>query len=382
MLAALSVQVRGIAGVYQVYELSGSAFQLGVTSFLQALPFVLFGLFAGVIADSFDRKKLLLLSFLLQVVPGLLLALLTLSGTVRVWHIYTLGFIGAAVEVFSWPARAAMVPRLVPPPVLMNAVAINTMIIQTSFLAGPAIGGFLIDRSGLVATYLIGAMAFVPAALAILLVRTPGAPEGGRRAIGLRSLWEGVEFIWIQRIVLSLFLLDFGVTLVGFYRPLLPVLAADLFRVGATGLGILYAAPSIGSLLGSMAVLAAGDARRKGVLVIVAALCFAGGLALLGVSRWFWLSAAAAVLLGFTDSISVAVRRTVVQLLAPDAMLGRASGLMVVFAQATNGLGALLAGAAAQAIGAPTALLAGSAACVVIVFGISRAIPQLWAYRS
>ena len=382
MLAALSVQVRNVASIFQVYELSGSPFQLGITAFLQALPFVLFGLFAGAVADAFDRKKLLFTSFVLQLVPGLALALLTLAGTVQVWHIYALGFLGAWVEVFSWPARSALIPRLVPPSILMNAVAINTMIIQTSFLVGPAIGGFLIDRSGLPATYLISMLLFVPAAFAVILVRTSGRPGGERRRVNIRSIWEGIEFIWIQRIILSLFLLDFGVVLVGFYRPILPIFATDIFQVGASGLGVLYAAPSVGSLLGSMALLMAGNIRRKGASVVIAALCFAGSLALLGAAQWFWMGVVAVVILGFADSVSVAIRRTVVQLLAPDQMLGRASSLIVVFAQTTNGLGALLAGAAAQWVGAPNALLIGSALCFVIIFGICRAIPQLWSYKS
>jgi predicted MFS family arabinose efflux permease len=126
----------------------------------------------------------------------------------------------------------------------------------------------------------------------------------------------------------------------------------------------------------------AGDVKRKGVLVIVAALFFAGALALLGVSRWFWMALGAVMLLGFTDSISVAIRRTVVQLLAPDEMLGRAASLITVFAQTTNGLGALLAGIAAEYWGAPNALLVGSSLCFLMIFATCVAIPQLWRYRS
>jgi MFS family permease len=126
----------------------------------------------------------------------------------------------------------------------------------------------------------------------------------------------------------------------------------------------------------------AGDVKRKGVLVIVAALFFAGGLTLLGISQWFWMALMAVALLGFADSISVAIRRTVVQLLAPDGMLGRAASLITVFAQTTNGLGALLAGVAAQYLGAPNALLVGSALCFVMIMGICIAIPQLWRYKS
>ena len=380
ILNALAVQVRNVASAYQVYELTGSPFQLGLTGFLQALPFVVFGLFAGAVADAFNRKTLVVLSAGLQLVPCVALAFLTSTGAIRIWHIYLLSLLGAFLEVFNWPARAAMIPRMVPQALLMNAVTMNSMIIQTSFLLGPAIGGVLIDYIDLAHTYFVSAALVVPAIFAILSMRSSGEPEGARRTVNLRSIIEGVEFIWIQRIILSLFVLDFGVTLFGFYRPILPIFAADVFKMGASGLGTLYAAPSAGSLLGSIALLMMGDLRCKGISVVVAAIFFAASLALLGIAQWFWLAVAAVILLGFTDSISVAIRRTVVQLLAPDRMLGRASSLITVFAQATNALGALLAGVAAQFMGAPNALLVGSALCLLMIFAICGAIPQLWRY--
>jgi MFS family permease len=379
---AVAIQVRNVAGLYQVYEISGSPFQLGLTGFFQAFPFVIFGLFAGAVADSFDRKKLLIATVSIQFIPSLLLGIVTVTGTVQVWHVYTLGFLGTLVEVFNWPARSALIPRLVPRSLLMNAVTLNTIIIQLSFLLGPAIGGILIDGVGLSTTYFITNAMLIPAAIAILAMRTSGIPEGERRRVNLRSIFEGIEFIWIQRIILSLFLLDFGVTLVGFYRPILPILTADVFDTGASGLGVLYGAPSLGAIVGSMALLMMGDVRRKGILVVIAALIFAGSLALLGVAEWFWMAVGATLILGFADSVSVAIRRTVVQIMAPDGMLGRASSLITVFAQATNGLGAILAGVAAHYVGAPNALLLGSFLCFVMISVICIAIPQLWRYNS
>jgi MFS family permease len=379
---AVAIQVRNVAGMYQVYDISGSALQLGLTGFLQALPFVIFGLFAGAVADVFDRKRLLVVTVAVQLIPSFLLGVLTMTGAIEVWHIYTLGFFGALVEVFNWPARSALIPRLVPQSFMMNAVTLNTIIIQASFLFGPALGGVLIDHSGLVSSYFLTIAIFIPAGGAIFAMRTSGIPQGERRKVNLRSIFEGIEFIWIQRIILSLFLLDFGVTLVGFYRPILPIFAADVFKTGASGLGVLYGAPSLGAIIGSFVLLMIGDVRRMGMLVVGAALVFAASLALLGLSNWYWMAVAATLILGFSDSVSVAVRRTVVQVLAPDGMLGRASSLITAFAQATNGLGAILAGVAAEHFGAPNALLIGSGLCFIMIFAISAAIPQLWRYRS
>lgn len=382
VFAAIAVQIRNVANLYQVYELSGSSFQLGLTGFFQALPHVIFGLFAGVLADAFDRKKLIAVTHCLHLVPSLALAFLTATGAVQVWHIYLFGLISSFIEVFAWPARAAIIPRLVPLSHLMNAITLNSMILQSSFLFGPAIAGLLIDYSGLAPTYFYSAVLLIPATGAVLAVRSSGQPEGGRRPVSLRSMIEGVEFIWAQRIILSLFLLDFGVTLVGFYRPILPIFAGSVFNMGATGLGILYAAPALGALLGSTSLLMAGDLKRKGPSAVIAALFFAAGLALLGFSKWFWMAVAAVMILGFMDSISVGIRRTVVQLLAPDTMRGRAASLITVFAQSTNALGALLAGSASQLLGAPNALVLGGIFCVLMIIAIHRAIPQLWRYRS
>ena len=382
VLAAIAAQVRNVANLYQVYELSGSSFQLGLTGFFQALPHVIFGLFAGVLADAFDRKKLIAVTHCLHLAPSLALAFLTATGAIQVWHIYLFGLISSFIEVFAWPARSAIIPRLVPLSHLMNAITLNSMILQSSFLFGPAIAGILIDYSGLAPTYFYSAVLLIPATGAVLAVRSSGQPEGGRRPVSLRSMIEGVEFIWAQRIILSLFLLDFGVTLVGFYRPILPIFAGSVFNMGATGLGILYAAPAVGALLGSTSLLMAGDLKRKGPSAVVAALFFAAGLALLGFSKWFWMAVAAVMILGFMDSISVGIRRTVVQLLAPDTMRGRAASLITVFAQSTNALGALLAGSASQLLGAPNALVLGGIFCILMIIAIHRAIPQLWRYRS
>jgi MFS family permease len=382
VLAAIASQIRNVASLYQVYEISGSSFQLGLTGFFQALPHVLFGLFAGVVADAFNRKKLLAVTYSLHLIPTLTLAFLTFTGAVQVWHIYLLSVISSLVDVFSWPARFAIVPGLVPRSHLMNAVTLNSMVLQSSFLVGPAIAGIMIDYLGLPPAYFASAGSLVPAVLAVLALRSSGRVEGERRRVSLRSMVEGLEFIWLQRIILSLFLLDFGVTLVGFYRPILPIFAGSVFHMGATGLGILYAAPAIGSLAGSTSLLVAGDIRRKGPAAVIAAIFFAASLALLGVSKWFWMAVVAVAILGFTDSISVAIRRTVVQLLAPDTMRGRAASLITVFAQTTNALGALLAGITAEVMGAPNALVLGSLLCLLMIVGITRAIPQLWRYRS
>ena len=263
--SASATQMRYMASFFQVYEISGSALQLGITGVFQAVPFVLFGLFGGVAADAFDRKKMLIITQILNIFPSLAIGLLTLTGGIQVWHIYALITVSSFVGIFGRPARTAYIPRLVPRSRLMNAVTLNTVTDQSTFLIGPVMAGVLIEVLGMGNAYLFNAALFVPAVVTAVAIRTSGRIEGGGRKVSLKSMFEALEFVWVQRIVLSLLLLDLGATVVGFYRPLLPVFAKDVFRVSASGFGILAGAPAIGSVLGSATLLLVGDVRRKGV---------------------------------------------------------------------------------------------------------------------
>jgi len=374
--------MRNVASLYQVYHLSGSSVQLGLAGFFQAFPFIIFGLFGGVLADTLNRKKLIVITHSLNVLPGLALGALTLSGDIQVWHINVLNIVASSLQVLGGPSRQAIIPGLVPQSYMLNAVTIATLMMQGTQLTAPVIAGFLIDFFGVQASYFADAALLVPSVISTLLIRASGRPQGKRRQISWRSLIEGFEFLWHTRIILSLFLLDFFAVLFGFFRPILPIFADTIYNVGARGLGMLYAAPAIGALVGSGMILAAGDIKRKGALSILATLAFALSLGFLGLSQWFWLGLIALGFLGISDAISVAMRRTVVQLLAPDNMRGRATSFLTVFAQTTNATGAVIAGAGAALLGAPNAALVGSVLCTLTIIGTCWAIPQLWHYRS
>jgi MFS family permease len=382
LCANTSMHMRNVTSLYQVYHLSGSSMQLGLTGFFQALPFVCFGLLGGVLADTFNRKKMIMSSQLLNLVPGLMLGMLTATGNVEVWHINVLILITSALQVLGGPARQAIVPSLVPASHLLNAVTLTTMMQQGTQLVGPVLAGYLIDFVGLDKTYWVDAALLLPSIISVLIIRSSGQPQGARRQVTLRSLIEGFEFLWHTRIILSLFLLDFFAVLFGFYRPILPIFARDVFEVGAGGLGALYAAPAIGALVGSGLLLALGDIKRKGAVAVIGTFVFAFSLGLLGLSKWFLMGLVAVGALGFSDSIGVAIRRTMVQMLAPDQMRGRASSFLTVFAQTTNALGAVIAGAGAALLGASNALLLGSLLCCATILAVCWAIPQLWSYRS
>jgi len=382
LLANTASHMRAIACFYQVYELSGEPLQLGLTGLFRALPYICFGLFGGVLADVFDRKKLIVLSQILNLIPAIILAILTTTGTIQVWHIYLLSLLTATFQVVGAPARMALIPRLVPDSHLLNAVTLITTTRKASSLFGPVLAGILIARAGLGLTYFIDAALWIPAVLMVVRIRVSAKPEGGGRQVSLRNLVEGLRFVIAQQIILSLLILDFGAILVGYYQPILPIFADNVFHVSASGLSALYAAPAVGGILGSALLLLVGDVKNKGALAVIVTLLFGGSLALLGLSSWFWMGLVSVGILGLTDTMSATIRRTTVQLLAPDAMRGRASSFVSVSAHTTNALGAVFAGTAAALIGVQNAVLLGSALCITIVLGICYFIPQLWRYRS
>lgn len=375
-------QMRNVASLYQVYQLSGSSLKLGLAGFFQALPFIIFGLFGGVLADTFNRKKLIVATHVCNVLPDLVLALLTITGHIQVWHIYTLNVLASSLQVLGGPARQAIIPSLVPSSHLLNAVTMATLMMQGAQLTAPVIAGFLIDLFGVESSYLTDAALFLPSVLCVLMIRASGQPQGRHRQISWWSLIEGFEFLWHTPIILSLFFLDFFAVLFGFYRPILPIFAESVFNVGARGLGMLYAAPAVGATAGSALLLAVGDIKRKGAVSVVATLMFGLSLALLGLSGNFLLGLLAVGALGFSDAITVTIRRTVVQIVAPDDMRGRATSFLTVFAQTTNATGAIIAGAGVALLGASNAALVGSLLCTLTVIGVCSAIPQLWHYRS
>jgi MFS family permease len=377
-----SNHMRNVASLYHVYHLSGSSVQLGLAGFFQALPFIVFGLLGGVLADTYNRKKLIVLTHTLNMLPGLALGILTASGHIQVWHVNALNVLSSSLQVIGSPARQAIIPSLVPQSHLLNAVTLATLMMQGSQLTAPVIAGFLIDFFGVQASYFTDAALLLAPIFSVWLIHASGQPQGERRQISWRSLSEGFEFLWHTRIILSLFLLDFFAVLFGFFRPILPIFADAVFHVGARGLGALYAAPAIGALIGSGLLLSAGNIDRKGAVSIIATLLFALSLGFLGLSRWFWMGLLAVGALGFSDAISVSIRRTVVQILAPDDMRGRATSFLSVFAQTTNALGAIIAGAGAALLGAPNAALLGCGLCALTILGVCWAIPQLWSYRS
>jgi MFS family permease len=356
----IAQQMRQTQNLYQVYELSGSAFLLGMTGLAQAVPLFAVGLFGGSLADLMDRRTLSCLTMLGNFIVAVSLGVLTLTGMIQVWHILVATALTSGLNIILYPARMAMISGLVPRSHLTNAAALNSTIAQGAHFIGPMFAGVALAAASAGNAYLFNALAYVPAAAAFLMIKSSTESDRVKSAVTLRGLLDGVRFLWLQRIVFALVMMDFIIMSVGYYRPLLPVFAKDIFHVGPAAFGMLASAPAIGGTLGTIAVLLMGDVRRKGMLALWAFLIFSLCLGAFAVTPSFWVAVALVACLGLTNALQAVMRQTSFHLLTPDHLRGRAFSVFNMFSQGANAVGAMIVGFLASLMGAPGALLAGS----------------------
>jgi predicted MFS family arabinose efflux permease len=225
--------------------------------------------------------------------------------------------------------------------------------------------------------YLFNALFYLPAAVGILSIKTSGAPDGRRGTFSLASILGGVRFLFSQPVLVALVLLDFLVTGVGYYRPLLPIFAKDILHVGPAGFGTLSSAPAIGGVTGTLLLLVVGDFERKGLLVLWSLFSYAVAVGFLAISTNFWLSLSLLGFLGLANSLQAVMRQTTFHLLTPDHLRGRAFSVFNMFSQGANSVGATEVGFVAALIGAPGSMLFGCAVGAILTLGCWAAIPGL-----
>jgi MFS family permease len=370
-------QMRQTQNLYQVYELSGSAFQLGLTGLAQGIPLFAFGLFGGTLADFFDRKTLLLVAIGGNFLVAAALGLLTLAGMIQVWHILVGTALTSALNIVLNPTRMAMISRLVPRSHLTNAVSLNSSVSQGAFFTGPMLAGLSLAWMRTGNAYLFNALFYLPAAIGIVLLRTSCAPERTREPFSLMSILGGLRFLFSEPIVFELVLLDFVITGVGYYRPLLPIFAKDILHVGPAGFGVLSSAPAVGGILGTVLLLFAGDVARKGLLALWSFFAYACLLGLFAVSTGFWWSLCLLGFLGLANALQAVMRQTAFHILTPDHLRGRAFSVFNMFSQGANSVGAAEVGFVAVLLGAPGSLLFGCAVGATLTLGCWSALPGL-----
>jgi MFS family permease len=360
---------------------------LGLVGLVRVAPIIAFSMVSGVVADAWDRRRLMLFTQSASTLTAGALAAVAFSGFSEVWLVYALAALGAAAGAFDLPARQALVPTLVPREHLPNAISLNTIMFQAASVGGPSIGGLLIASAGVGWAYAVNALSFVFVIAALLMMRDlpKRAPSeaGSRDDVSWHAALEGLRFVFRSPIIRSTMLLDFFATFFASATALLPIFAQDILNVGAKGYGWLYAAPSIGALITSAALVPLTDRiERRGKTLLWAVGGFGLATIVFGLSRSFWLTFFCLAMTGATDTVSTVIRNIIRQLETPDRLRGRMTGVNMVFFMGGPQLGELEAGAVANWLGATFSVVSGGIGCLIATAWVAATTPALRHYRS
>jgi MFS family permease len=359
---------------------------LGMVGLVRVVPIMVFSMISGVVADAWDRRRLMLFTQIAATIVAALLAFLTFHGLTKVWPLYLLAALGSAVGAFDLPARSALVPSLVPREHLPNAISLNTIMFQTASVVGPSLGGFMIASTGVGWVYVANAISFGCVILALLMMRDvpphPKSDSGSRDDVSLHAAMEGLRFVFHSPLIRSTMLLDFFATFFSSATALLPIFAQDILAVGAEGYGWLYAAPAVGAMATSAVLIPMVDRiERRGRTLLWAVAGYGLATVVFGLSRLFWLSFSCLMLTGATDTVSMVIRNIIRQLETPDRLRGRMTGVNMVFFMGGPQLGELEAGAVANWLGAPFSVISGGIGCLLATSWVAGATPALRRYR-
>ena len=359
-----------------VLQLTDSAFWVGMIAFMVGIPALFLCPFGGLYADRLDRRKLLLFGQVLSALPILLLATLTSTGVIAIWHIAAISVFIGIVWALTDPAYLAIIPSLVTPRELTNAIAMETLAWQLSRFIGPAIAGVLLSLVAMGGTFYGAGIAFVVAFFLTSRVRSPAPVTTKRASIG-KDIREGLSYVKSNKVALTLILMVAGVSL--FALPcfwLMPVFARDVLDVGVAGYAQLMMAVGAGGLAGGLAAAKLGDFKRKGWLLIGSALTFTVLLIPFAMSRTFPLSLVLAVIIGGANGLFQAVAIALLLSITPDRLRGRVMGLFIITWQLPS-IGSLMLGAATGRVGLPVAVVAGALISTVFILGAALRLPAL-----
>jgi MFS family permease len=367
--------------LWHVFALSRSAFQLGLIGLVQFVPALFLNLVGGAVADTYDRRRIIMLAQLVPLVCGSVLALATQRHAASLLLLYVMIFCIAVAAAFDNPARASLLPRLVSREAFPRAVTYASTVQAFAFISGPGVGGVIIGSAGIAAAYALYALLIVGSISSVALLQ-PHPHDDGQRTVSLRAVREGLAFVRRRQVVLGCMTLDMFAVIFGGATALLPIYANQILRVGAGGYGVLSASLEAGALLSSLALMLLPPIRRAGRALLIAVGVYGAATVLFGLSRWFPLSVLAYMVVGVADQVSVVMRSTAIQLSTPDALRGRVSSVNFIFIGASNQLGAAESGFVAALTSAPFSVVSGGVASLVALAVVALTLPELRRYRT
>ena len=375
----LGTQLTVVAVPFQVYLLTRSSLDVGLVSLSQLVPLVLGSLLGGSVADAFDRRKVLLCTQVLLAGMSAGLALNAGSRHPALWPLFVLTSVAAGFSGIDSPTRSAVVPNLLDRASLPAAYALWQILIQTGQVAGPAAAGLLVGHLGLAAVYWIDVSTFAVAFAAVFAL-PPLPPHGGGQKMGFRSIGEGLRYLRGRQALQGTFVVDLNAMIFGMPRALFPALGTRYFGGGASTVGLLYAAPGAGALVGALLTGWVSQVRRQGRAVVAAVMVWGAAIALFGVSRWLPIALMLLGVAGAADVVSAVFRNTILQLSVPDALRGRLSAVHIAVVTGGPRLGDAEAGAVAALAGNQFSVVSGGLACLAGALVVARLMPAFARY--
>jgi MFS family permease len=371
----IAFQMVGVAVGWQIYALTNSALYLGLVGLAQFLPMFLLTLVVGHVADRYDRRTVARVCQIVEGAAAGALALGSFGGWQSKESILAIVFAVGAARAFEGPTMHALMPGLVPAPLIPRAAAWSASALQTASILGPALGGMLY-AAGPTTVYAVACILFLTASMLVALIRITRVPPS-REPLSLRSLFAGITFIRSQPAILGAISLDLFAVLLGGATALLPVYARDILNTGPWGLGLLRSAPAAGALAMSVFLARHPLRRRVGRTMFGAVAIFGVATIVFAVSTSFVLSLGALVVLGAADVFSVVIRQSLVQIETPDEMRGRVSAVNSMFIGTSNQLGEFESGVTAALFGVVPAVLIGGIGTILVVLIWLRLFPEL-----
>jgi MFS family permease len=366
LISLIGTWMQTVAQSWLVYRLTGSSVLLGTVAFAGQIPVLLLAPIGGTLADRHNRRNIVIATQISAMLLALILAILTLTGRIHVWHIAVMGALLGVVNAFDIPARQSFLVEMVGKDDLMNAIALNSSMFNGARMIGPAVAGLLVVSIGEGWCFFVNSVSYLAVIAGLLMMRLAPRRRPDRTASTLESIVEGFRYARRTGPIRSLLLLVGLVSLVGLpYTVLMPVFADAILHGGAKGLGILMGASGVGALLGALTLANRTGLKGLGTWAASAAAGFGIGLILFSLSRWFWLSAILLVATGFCMMLQMACTNTLLQSMVPDRLRGRVMALYSMMFIGMAPFGALFAGLVASRLGAPITVATGGAVCVL-----------------
>ncbi|MEO8539014.1 MAG: MFS transporter [bacterium] len=378
--SGMAMTMLNAAIAWQVYEISGSAFQLAMIGLARFGPSLGLTLVGGAVADGHDRRRIVMLTQLAPLITSLTLFLATINDSIQLPLIYGLVLFIAVASSFENPARQAFLPQVVSKETFANAILVSSTLQSFAFVTGPAVGGLLIGLTGVEGAY-AAHMALIVVSLISLVFLQLREQEGARRAVSVAAIKEGLQFVWSRQVLLGAMTLDMFAVIFGGATALLPIYAKDILKVGGFGYGLLFASLDAGALVMAVALIFLPPIKNAGRALLGTVALFGIGTIAFGLSRDIYLSIGTCMFIGMADQVSVVLRNTTVQLSTPDDLRGRVSSVNSLFIGASNQLGAVESGLVASVTSATFAVVSGGIGCIAVVGAVWAKLPELRSYR-